>query len=156
MHPESKNRSCIAAAKVMHTLPIKTSHLLYVKGNMCCIVWCHTFVTPICCNSSRWTWNSCYFWWQLVIRFLNYKNVCLAETHWQIVEAYAEGAINKGNVRNWCWLFKGRTIVWNEVGDRLWSVIIWKKKWMRKLGKTLHQVISTCFCTSRRFCPPRA
>jgi len=26
---------------------------------------------------------------------------------------------------------------------------------MHKLGKTLHQVISICFSTSRRFCPPR-
>jgi hypothetical protein len=147
MHPESKNQSCIAATKAMHTHPIKASHLLYVKRNMCCIV-CHTFLTPICCNSWRWTWNSCYLWRQLVIRFLNYKNVCLVEIHWQIVETYGEGAMNKGNMTKWCWLFKeGRTIVWNEVGAHLWSRIIWKKKWMHKLGKTLHQVISTCFST---------
>jgi len=49
----------------------------------------------------------------------------LVETHWQIVEAYGEGAMNKGNVTKWCWLFKeGRTIVWNEVGAHLWTMII--------------------------------
>jgi hypothetical protein len=31
-----------------------------------------------------------------VIQFLNYKNVCLVEIHWQSVEAYGEGAMNKG------------------------------------------------------------
>jgi hypothetical protein len=36
-----------------------------------------------------------------VIRFLNYKNVSLVEIHWQIVEAYGEGAMSKGNVRKW-------------------------------------------------------
>jgi hypothetical protein len=58
-------------------------------------------------------------------------------------------------VRRWCGFKEGRITVWNEVGAHIWSRVIWKKKWMHKWGKTLHQVISTCFSTSRRFCPPR-
>lgn len=37
------------------------------------------------------------------------------EIHWQIVEVYSEGAVNKGNVRKLCWLFKeGRINVYDE------------------------------------------
>jgi hypothetical protein len=39
--------------------------------------------------------------WQLEMQFLSDKNICLVEIHWQIVEAFGEGAVNKGNVRKW-------------------------------------------------------
>jgi hypothetical protein len=49
---------------------------------------------------------------QTVIGLLNTKNVHLAEIHRQIVEVYGKNAMNEGNVRKWCWLFKeGRTNV---------------------------------------------
>jgi hypothetical protein len=48
---------------------------------------------------------------QLVIRFLNAKNVRPAEIHRHIVEVYGEGAMKAGGVREWCRLFKeGRTM----------------------------------------------
>jgi hypothetical protein len=50
-----------------------------------------------------------------VIQFLNAKYVCPVEIQRQIVEVYGEGAVNKGNVRKWCLLFKeGRTEVHDE------------------------------------------
>jgi hypothetical protein len=37
------------------------------------------------------------------------------EVHRHIVEVYAEGAMNEGNVRKWCQMFKeGRTEVHDE------------------------------------------
>jgi hypothetical protein len=43
------------------------------------------------------------------------QNVRAAEIHKQIVEVYGEGALNEGNVRKWCRLFKdGRTNVHDE------------------------------------------
>jgi hypothetical protein len=58
------------------------------------------------------------------MQFLNDKNVCLVEIHWQIVEAYGEGAMNNGNVRRWCGFKEGRITVWNEVGAHIWSRVI--------------------------------
>ena len=50
-----------------------------------------------------------------MIQFLNAKNVFPVEIQWQKVEVYGEGAVNEGNVRKWCWLFKeGRTEVHDE------------------------------------------
>jgi len=51
-----------------------------------------------------------------VIQFLNAKYVCPLEIQRQIVEVYGEeGAVNEGNVRKCCWLFKeGRTEVHDE------------------------------------------
>ena len=47
---------------------------------------------------------------RLVIRFLNSRNVRLAEICRQSFEVYGVGAANEGNVRKWCRLFKeGRT-----------------------------------------------
>ena len=41
---------------------------------------------------------------------LNAKIIRPAEIHTQIVEVQGEGAVNKGNMRKWCRLFKeGRT-----------------------------------------------
>jgi hypothetical protein len=49
------------------------------------------------------------------MRFLNTKNVRLAEIRRRIVEVSGEGAMNRGNVRKWCRLFKeGRTNVHAE------------------------------------------
>jgi hypothetical protein len=59
-----------------------------------------------------------------LIRFLNAKNIRLAEIHRQVVEVYGEGEENKGNARKWCRLFKeGNTNVHdgNEVSALLWS-----------------------------------
>jgi hypothetical protein len=54
---------------------------------------------------------TCEVW--SVIRFLNTKNVRLAEI--RIVEVCGEGAMNRGNVRKWCRLFKeGRTNVHDQ------------------------------------------
>jgi hypothetical protein len=41
-----------------------------------------------------------------VIRFLKTINVYLAEIQRQVVEVYSEGAVNEGNVRKWCWMFR--------------------------------------------------
>ena len=41
-----------------------------------------------------------------LIRFLNAKNIRLAEIHSKVVEVYEEGAENKANVRKCCRLFK--------------------------------------------------
>jgi len=50
-----------------------------------------------------------------IMRFLNTKNVRLAEIWRRIVEVCGEGAMNGGNVRKWCRLFKeGRTNVHDE------------------------------------------
>ena len=50
-----------------------------------------------------------------VIRFLNTKNVRLTEIRRRAVEVCCEGAMNRGNVRKWCRLFKeGRTNVHDE------------------------------------------
>ena len=45
---------------------------------------------------------------RLVIRFLNSRNVHLAEIYRRSFEMYGVGAVNEGNVRKWCRLFKGR------------------------------------------------
>jgi hypothetical protein len=51
----------------------------------------------------------------LVIRFVNGKNVHLAQIQREIVDVYGEGAVNKGNVRRCFRLFKeGRTNVHGE------------------------------------------
>lgn len=53
-----------------------------------------------------------------VIRFLNAKNVCVAEIHRQIVDVYTKGAITEGNVRKWCHSFtQGST----NAHDKDWS-----------------------------------
>ena len=41
----------------------------------------------------------------VVIRFLNAKNVCLAEIHLQHIEVYGDNVMNGGNVCMWCKLF---------------------------------------------------
>jgi hypothetical protein len=43
---------------------------------------------------------------RFVLRFLNPRNVRLAEIRWQIIEACGECAINGGNVREWCLVFR--------------------------------------------------
>lgn len=49
-----------------------------------------------------------------MIGVLNVKNVCTSENHRKIFEVCGEGAVNKGNVRIWCRLFKeGRTNVYD-------------------------------------------
>jgi len=47
-----------------------------------------------------------YMWGAAVIWFLNAKNFLPAEIYKQIVEAYGECALNEGNARKWCRLFK--------------------------------------------------
>ena len=50
-----------------------------------------------------------------VMRFLNAKKVPLAKLHRPTVALCAEGAVNEGNVRKWCRLFKvGRTNVYDD------------------------------------------
>lgn len=47
--------------------------------------------------------------------FLSTKNVRSVKMHSQIVEVYGEGALNEGNLRKWCLLFKeGRANVHDE------------------------------------------
>jgi hypothetical protein len=41
-----------------------------------------------------------------LIRFLNGKNIRLAEIHRQVAEVCGEDGENKGNARKWCRLFK--------------------------------------------------
>jgi transposase len=50
-----------------------------------------------------------------VIRFLNAKNVCLAEIYRQVCEVYGENAVSDGMVRRWCRMFsEGRTNVHDD------------------------------------------
>jgi hypothetical protein len=47
---------------------------------------------------------------QSVIKFLNAKNVRLAEIYWQVCEVYGENAMSDGMMRRWCRMFsEGRT-----------------------------------------------
>lgn len=74
-----------------------------------------------------------------MIRFLKAKNVRPVKIHWQIVEVYGEGAVNEGNVRKWCRLFKeGRPNVHDEERVGLPSSIMdgLKEKVNAKFGET--------------------
>lgn len=61
---------------------------------------------------------------QLVIRFLNVKNIHPAEIQCQLVEVYGEGIMNERNVHTWYPLFnEGSTDVHNEAQSGRPSVI---------------------------------
>jgi hypothetical protein len=50
-----------------------------------------------------------------VIKFLNAKNVHLAEIYRQVCEVYGENAVSDGKVRRWCRMFsEGRTNVHDD------------------------------------------
>jgi hypothetical protein len=52
-----------------------------------------------------------------VIKFLNAKNFLQAEIHRKFVVVYGAGAVNEGNVRNWCRFFEeSRTNFLDEEG----------------------------------------
>lgn len=77
-------------------LPVKVSHLLYIRE----IHALHTvsyFFPPFAMLLKIENSATCEV--QSVIQFLNAKNVCLAKIHRQNVEVHGEGSINKGNVR---------------------------------------------------------
>jgi hypothetical protein len=86
------------------TLPVKVSLLLYVKGNVYCIMWCLFSFPPLWSlrmNTKIESPATCAMW--SVIRFLNAKNVHLAE-----IQLCGEGIMNEANVKHL--LFKeGRT-----------------------------------------------
>jgi hypothetical protein len=53
--------------------------------------------------------NSCEI--RSVIKFLNAKNIRLANICWQVCEVYGENAMSNGMMRRWCRIF-------NEDDDR--------------------------------------
>ena len=60
------------------------------------------------------------------IRFLNAENFRPAEIYKQVVEAYGECALNEGNMRKWCRLFKeGR----NNMQWRRTKQVLEQLKW---------------------------
>lgn len=90
-----------------------------------------------------------------VIIMLSTNTVHLAEIHRHIDEVYGEGAINGESMRKWCRLVKdGRTVVHDEQSGHANSSR-GRFSWMPYMVATLHQIIITCFTTSRNFWPPR-
>jgi transposase len=50
-----------------------------------------------------------------VNKFLNAKNVCLAEIHQHVYEVYGENAVSDGMMRRWCRMFsEGRMNVHDD------------------------------------------
>jgi hypothetical protein len=87
-----------------------------------------------------------------MIRFLKAKNVRPVKIHWQIVEVYGEGAVNEGNVRKWCRVFKeGRTNVHDEERSGRTNSSSGKFSRILHTVPTLHQVIIPCFSTLTNF-----
>jgi hypothetical protein len=66
-----------------------------------------------------------------VIRFLNPRNVHLAEIHRQIVEVYGEGVMNEGNVRKW-WQHteapKLKRIKQTLSAQKIMATVLWDRK----------------------------
>jgi hypothetical protein len=81
--------------------------------------------------------------------FLNAKNILPAEIFGKVVEVYVEGAINEGGLRKWCLLLKEvRTKLLDEVPSGRHSLVMHD---LKENVPTLHQVIFTCFPSSRYF-----
>ena len=77
-----------------------------------------------------------------MIRFLNGKVCLLAEIKREIVEVYDEGAMNEGDVRKWCRLFKvGRNNVHDEEGSGPPSLVT----------DDLKEKVTAKICENRRF-----
>jgi len=86
-----------------------------------------------------------------VMMMLSTNNVHLAEVHRHIDEVCGEGAINEGSMRKWCRLVKeGRTVVHDEQ-SRHANSSRGRFLGMPHMVATLHQIIITCFATSRNF-----
>lgn len=141
--------------------PVKVSHLLYVKGNTCIVRYgvIISFLHLLqLLKMNMKLKNPATYEEHLVIRFSNKTNVCLVLIHVQIVELCGEGAINKGNLRKWCHLFKESSTMCSHT-----SPLIHAHYWTVQPGKfssvllhtvpILHQVIITCFSTSRNYWP---
>jgi hypothetical protein len=101
--------------------------------------------------------KSRYMWSAVGDTILNAKNVRLVGIHRHIVEVYRESAMNEGNVRKGCRLFKeGRTNMYDEKRSRRAKSSI-GKFWSTLLHTVpiLHLDFIICFSTSRRLWPAK-